>query len=288
MKTLEPKVKVPNLWKQIELAVQISKILRDNPKGRKSLMKALDLMAELIPFESATIYLFNEVKNELEEIATRGETVNVLDFLRFGPGTGLAGWAAGKKQPMFLPGREPGIDRVHEHHDSVLVLPLLVEDNLVGVMCFSNGTSQIFNINHNFFFELVSIQIAVSLERINYMKQLDQKNLRLEQTQTQLRETQSQLMALEKFMDVSDLVTSINHEVNDLLSAIVGNVRIIELESADLPEKISKNINAIVDGARQISLITHKLTGIESLVSKLYTGNNQKSSLNHYKFPGNE
>jgi GAF domain-containing protein len=288
LKTLEVKEEVSNFWSKIELVAKISKILRDKPTGRKSLLKILDLIAGIIPFESATMFLFNKVKNELEEIASLGETVNVLDFLHFGSGSGLAGWAAKQKQPLYLPGREPGIDRVREHHDSILILPLLIDDDLVGVLCFSDSTSTAFTKNRRHFLEIVADQIATSLERLNYLKQLEQKNLYLEQTQAQLKETQAQLVAQEKIKAVRELAVSVNHEVNNPLSAIVGNAQIIELESADLPEKITKCVKAIVDGARRISLITHKLMKIDRLVSEQYTHHNKETMLNLDKCTGNE
>ncbi|MEE9442119.1 MAG: GAF domain-containing protein [candidate division Zixibacteria bacterium] len=288
MNTLEIKEEVSNFWSKIELVAEISKILRDKPTSRKSLLKILDLIAQIIPFDSATMYLFNKVQNELKEVATRGKTVNVLDFLQFGQGMGLAGWAAKQKQPLYIPGREPGIDHVRKHHDGILILPLLMDDELVGVLCFSDSTSKSFNTNRRRFLEIVTDQIAVSLERLNYLKQLEQKNLYLEQTQTRLKEAQAQLIAQEKLKAVSELAISVNHEVNNPLSTIVGNAQIIELESADLPEKITKRVNAIVDGARQISLITHKLMKIDRLVSEQYTRNNKETMLNLDKSSGIE
>lgn len=288
MTTLKIKEDVSNIWSKIELVAQISKLLRDKPKGRKSLLKLLDLIAGIIPFDSGTMFLFNKASNELEEIASRGKTVNVLNFLHFGPGSGLAGWAAKQKQPLYIPGRDPGVDRVREHHDSVLILPLLIDDELVGVLCFSDSSSQLFTKDRRRFLEIVADQIATSLERLNYLKQLELKNKHLKQTQIRLKETQTQLIAQEKMKAVSELAVSVNHEVNNPLSAIVGNAQIIELESENLPEKITKRVKAIVDGARRISLITHKLMKIDRLVSEQYTQHNKETMLNLDKCAGIE
>jgi hypothetical protein len=56
-------------------------------------------------------------------------------------------------------------------------------------------------------------------------------------------------------------------EIDHALSAIIGSVRMVELEAAYLPSAAVDHLQAIVGEARQISLISHKLSLIDRLLA---------------------
>jgi signal transduction histidine kinase len=79
---------------------------------------------------------------------------------------------------------------------------------------------------------------------------------------------------------VVELAASINHEVNNPLSAIIGNAQMLELDVIKMPPEMITRIKAIVDGARRISLITHKLLKIDRLVTESYLNSQSDTMLN--------
>jgi transcriptional regulator with GAF, ATPase, and Fis domain len=277
---------ISRFWSKIGLIANIARVLREKPAGKKTLVEVLEMILRVIGFESATLYLLNKKDGALDEVASCGRPVNLIDFLHFGRGFGLAGWVAKQERPVLIRGRDPERDSVREHHDSVFVLPLMVRNELVGVLCFSHHDPDGFDENRRKVLEIAADQVAVSIECIIYQRELELRNQSLMEAQQKLKEAQDKLIAQEKLKAVIELAASVNHEVNNPLSAIIGNAQMIELETSDMPPEIVSRIGAIVDGARRISLITHKLLKIDKLVSESYLGNDTATMLNIHESAG--
>lgn len=272
----------------LSLVAGIARLLREKPVGRDAIEQVFALIAEVVPFDGATLYLYNRKKNTLEEVVSQGGTVNVLQFLHFGVGAGLAGWAAQQKKPILIPGRDPAQDNVRLHHDSVLILPLVVTDALIGVLSFRHHDQSAFAGEQQKVLEVVADQVAVSLERIIYARELERQNKSLEQAHEELRSAQSRLVAQEKLNAVVELAASVNHEINNPLTVIVGNARMIELETAAMPENAAARVRAIIEAANRISLVTHKLTKIDRLVTQTYVPDTTPTMLDLDQSAGEE
>lgn len=268
------------------MVTDIARILQEKPACTDTLREVLGLIAGILPVDAAALYLHNKSTGTLEETASAGRTIDLLDFVQFDQGSGLAGWAAKQNRPIFIPGHDPESHGVREHHDSIMILPLLVAGELMGVLCFCHRTREAFDTNRRKLMELAAEQVAISLERIMHRKELENKNSSLARVQTQLKEARSQLIAQEKLNAVAELAASINHEISNPLSAIIGNAQIIELEAATLPPELHHRIEAIVDAAKRISLITHKLLKIDSLVRENYLSHETKTTVKVAKVSG--
>lgn len=271
---------ISRFWSKIELVTNIARMLREMPAGRQTLTDVLDKISSVIGFESASLFLINNSTDTLEEAAAIGQKINLLDFLRLGKGFGLAGWVAEQAQPIMIPGRSPETSGVRDHHDSVLVLPLKVEGQVLGVLCLGHHDPKAFDDKRQKVLEIVADQVAISIERIMSQKELEAKNKMLMKAREELEETQKQLIAQEKLKAVVELAASINHEVNNPLSAIIGNAQMLELDVIKMPPEMITRIKAIVDGARRISLITHKLLKIDRLVTESYLNSHSDTMLN--------
>ncbi|MEZ5359867.1 MAG: GAF domain-containing protein [Candidatus Zixiibacteriota bacterium] len=256
----------------IELFSDIARILREKSPSKRTVLEVMEIISKVVEFESATLYLMNNRQDKLDEIATRGETVNLISFLEFDQGTGLAAWAAKQKRPLHIPGREAGVAGVRENHDSVLLLPLLVAGELVGVLCFGDARPHAFDDNTQRYLEVVSHQFALSLERIILNRDLEAAKDKLAKSELKARTFEQEASTSDQFMEIARLAAEINSEINEPLAAIVGSAKIIELEAAHLPHGVGERVKAIVDGARQISLITHKLHKIDRIVTAQFGG----------------
>ncbi len=284
--SVSDKTPVSRFWSKLGLVAEISRLLREQSSDRTTFELVLGRINTIIPFDAASLYLMNESDDNLDEVASFGKSVNILEFLRFGKGFGLAGWVAAKREPIYIRGRSPETDGVREHHDTVFILPLLVKDELVGVLCFSDHSPDAFNEQQRQLLQVVGDQVAISIERIFYQQKLEKQNRSLEQAQRELQAAQEQIIAREKLSAVAELAASVNHELNNPLSIIVGNAQMIELEAPDLSPAVAGRIQAIVEGARRISLITHKLLKIDRLVTEDYLLETKETMLNIEKSAG--
>jgi len=270
------------------MVADIARILREKPPGNRTIREVLEYIARIIPLDSCTLYLVDKKSDRLEEVAGCGQAVNPLDFVRFSGGMGLTGWVARQKRPIVIPGRDPVSDQVREHHDSVMILPLMVLGDLIGLLCCRCRQRQAFDNNRRKLLEIVADQVAISMERIIHQQELEARNRSLRKAREELVKAQEKLIAQEKLKAVGELAVSVNHEVNNPLAIIVGNAQIIELEAANLPEKFTHRIRAIVDGAKRISMITHKLLKIDRLVSENYLSDDRLKMLNIHKSAGEQ
>jgi len=266
--TVKAQEQSSHLWDKLSLFADITRIFRERPVGKAMLLEVLELISYIVPYESASLFLLSKKRDRLEEVATRGQTVNLLDFLHFGKGFGLAGWVAAQKTPVLIRGRSPERDGVREYHDTVLILPLLVMGDLVGVLCFNHPDPDGFDGERQQLLEIVAGQVAVSIERITSQRELEIKNRSLLRAQEKLEAAQGQIIAQEKLKAVIELAASVNHEINSPLSVIIGNAQIVELEARQMPVGISDRIKVIVEEAKRIALITHKLLRIDRLVEE--------------------
>jgi len=271
---------ISRFWNKISLVAGISRILREKRATKETLLEVLDGIAEVVPFDKASLYLYKKKRNSLDEVVSRNGQVNLLNIFHFGKGVGMAGWAAEQKRPILIPGRTPEREGVQDFHDSTLILPLLVAGELVGVLCFSHRDPGAFTEERQKLLEIFGDQLAISIERIIYQRELEAANKSLHKAQQELKETQEALINQEKMKVVSELAASVNHEINNPLSAIMGNAQMIEMETRSLPVELSGRVNAIVDGVKRISLITHKLLKINKLVSESYLGEMDKKMIN--------
>jgi len=253
-------------WSKIGLVAEVAQTLREKPVGRETFDEVLDMIHRTISFDSCTMYLYDRKKDSLEEVATRGETVNMIDFLKIGKGYGLAGLAAKEKRAINIPGRGPEKGNAREHHDSLLLLPLLVAGEMVGVICFSHRDPAGFITERQQLLELVADQITISIERIMHQRELDALQRQLHEAKIAMDIARSSAIAPQKLNAIIDLAASVTREINNPLSAIVGNAQIIELESPAVPDTVHDHICSIVDAARRITLITHKLLKIDQMV----------------------
>jgi signal transduction histidine kinase len=106
---------------------------------------------------------------------------------------------------------------------------------------------------------IVAAQCAVSIERQFYQRQIEEKNRELTVAHRRFREAQAKIIAGEKMQAMIDLATIVNHEINNPLAVIVGNLQCLLVES-DIPsQKMLGRLKRIESAALQISDVNRKL-----------------------------
>ena len=252
--------------RQLGVVAEIGRTLRERPLGRKTLRGVLAMVRRITPVESSTLYLLDRKKDHLNPVVSRGGTANAVDFLRFQQGFGLVGWVAREHQPILIRGRDPQLDGVREHHDSILVLPLLAYDELVGVLCFTHHDPDGFDDDRHHLLELVADQVTRSIERVMYRREVDLR-LRLLSRMHRQDDAAAEPAARPSLVKAAALAAEVNREIDHPVAVIIGQAQMIELEGAGMPAAVSACLRSIVAEARRISLITHKLSQISRLVT---------------------
>ncbi|HET9940288.1 MAG TPA: sensor domain-containing diguanylate cyclase [Candidatus Eisenbacteria bacterium] len=106
--------------------------------------QALVQMRAVVPYENATLFLWSRETQCLEEAATVGSRVDLIGHVRFGQGAGFSSWVAEQRKPVLLNDlhREGGPDAVALR--SFLSVPLLVQNEVVGVINMSHSRPSAF------------------------------------------------------------------------------------------------------------------------------------------------
>ena len=110
------------------------------------LKTSVDKVTEVLNVEISSLMLFDKENQELSIKAAKGLSENVIRNSKTKVGEGIAGWVAEKKEPLLI--KDIGKDKRFNkrngkyHNNSLLSMPLLVKDELLGVVNVNNKTTR--------------------------------------------------------------------------------------------------------------------------------------------------
>ncbi len=267
---------VSRFWPKIALISEIAAVLRKGPPAKSVFQEVLETIQRIIPFDSATLYIFDSKKEKLVEMVTLGERVELIEFVQFDVGAGISAWAASNKKPILF-SHLKNQDRPPESaRRSCLIIPLHIEDKLIGVANFAHCTEGFFRENDLKLLQIVGDQIAISVERLMYQKELERKNSALQKVQKELKTAQKYLIANEKLAVVRELAISINHEINNPLSVIIGNIQFLRYTDKNIDPALAVRLEKIESECLKIAEVNRRLIKIDDLVSETYINNGAK------------
>ena len=206
-----------------DLAAAVQRLCFRKAVDKTLLHDVLQLVRETIRFDSATLYLIIS-SGEWEELVTIGRSVDPLEFLPLGSGTGLSGWAAYTGKPMLLK------DRTRSRHfnpetdiASFLSMPIPQSENPIAVLNLGGDMPGQFTEQHLEKLEFVSIILAPILERTSGERQVLDLTQQLGETRTILEQTEARTAAGGAAALAGAMISHV-HEINEQLAIIVGNI----------------------------------------------------------------
>ncbi len=233
-------------------------------KNRKKYYNEIfKILLDVIDFEYGAIFLLNHETSKINLVAEYGQVVDLIQLVNFEMGKGFSAWVAKEKRTVIL-------NNLHKSSpDSKLVvrsfmsLPMLIEKQLVGVINFGHSKSNAFSEDVEPFLQVVTSLITGLIERNNAVEKLVTRNKEISIINKELEETRDKLVEAEQKAAVSAMAVSLNHEINNPLMIISGNLQMLSYKCQD--ESLKKKFSVIDEQLDRISGIIRKLRDIEEI-----------------------
>lgn len=258
-----------SLETDFEVLSEVCRLVKESSVEKKTCERILKLIGKSIEYSSASLFLLDKRKNQIEEVTSVGKKVDLIDFVKFNIGSGFSAWVAMKKRPILLSNLHR--KRFKNGIRSFLSVPLILREELFGVMNLSHTKPNAFGPQDLKFLTLISSPIALGLERMFYYSEMGKKQNELEEMKSYLRELQNELSESEKGVFLSQFLGHLNRKIISPLSAITENAQFLlksispknEQKSSrsikSFDQKFKRRLREITTEANQISKTTEKL-----------------------------
>lgn len=261
---------VSRFWTKISLVAEIAAVFRNSPPEKSIYSRALELIRKVVEFESAALYLFNKNKKSLDEIIVLGDKIEPAAFDAYHSGQDFLTWVIKQRKPILSSNTKDKNRSTRLHNESALMIPLVVGNYLIGILFFARDKDASFIEKDIKLLTIIGDQIALSIERSIYQKELEKKNSALQRAKRELKEAQERLIDAGKLMAVRELAVSVNHAINNPLSVITGNVEYLLYVNKGLDQKVVKRLDVIASEALRIAEYNRRLLEIQTLVTESY------------------
>ncbi len=264
-------------WEKIGLMAEISALCSDRGADETIYQTVLEKIATAVPYDSATLYLWESEKQNFQQRAEVNGKVDILSFLNVGHGSGVAGFVSVIEKPLLLTERNQS-----EHFDprkdyaTILAVPLNSAGKPIGVVSLGCRAPGALGEKHVRLMTVIADQLSVSIERREYERTITRQHGELEDAHRRLKSAQERLIAQETLASVAQLAATVNHEINNPLAIVIGNVQCMLVENTTMTQKALSRLRRIEEAALRISETNRKLIEINQVVSESYLGSGER------------
>ena len=272
---------VTRFWSKLNLLAEISAILRSNPPVKDTFIMVLESIRKVLPFEGAMLQLYNKNAVRLEEVIKLGSITVPTEHIESELADSYADWMASHNKPVVLSDIKVSKENQDDIEHTYLVIPLVIDDRLIGIVTIAGDNSELFRENDIRMLSVVGDHLAVSIDRLIYQKRLELKNAALKKARKRLKLAHERLIDDERLAAVRELAVSMNHEINNPLSVIIGNIQYLLAVEKNLSEAVVERLKRVESEALRIADLNHRLLEIDELVSETYiSGENKVMMIN--------
>ncbi len=255
---------------ELEVLFKISQVIASCSSPGSTYDSVLDLLEELVEFDFGALFIFGEDDGRLNLVASKGHAVDLIQPVSFDMGNGLSAWVAKQKRPILLSELHRGKSESENPVRSFISIPLLLGETVVGVMNFGHHTVGAFTRHHLRLLTIAAGQLSVIIERTIYFQELAAKNVQLKQTNRTLEQTRQALVERERLAAVGEVAVTVNHEINNPLTVIIGNAELLLRDMAGSDPPLLSRLENIVEESKRIAKITRALQRLEKTTSEDY------------------
>ena len=239
------------------------------------------LVEKSVPYESATLFLYQSEEDQLRIMHQVGaDVVDLISEIPFARGMGMASWVSQQQDPIIIESLTRSRPGKEQRFNSFVSMPLRAADTLIGVLNLGHSTANMYLQADKEAFREMAEELSIIVETFILRNKVEERNQKLTQTLDELKQTQDLLVEKERLAAMGELVVTVNHEINNPLTSIIGLAELLTLSAATLsPEKLQDAIKAILKEGRRIQEVTARLQRLNSSESTHYVGATKMTKL---------
>jgi K+-sensing histidine kinase KdpD len=265
----QPEAPVTRVWQKIGLIAEISSACRRLQPDAPAFVEVLRLIQAIVPFDAATLYTRDSSCGRYRTRAILEHEVKTPGMLLRHDPTDPENWQPRTRQPLvWSAGSDAEIRQSDEPFAAIMVIPLEVDEIIIGLLNLGSGSPGVLTQQQLKLMSVVADQLAVCLERQEHVARIETQHRELQRAHQQLHESQEHLIAQEKLAAVALVAATINHQINNPLSVIVGNIDCLMLEEPELPPKTRERLQRVVGAALRIGEVNRHLLNIQSIAAE--------------------
>ncbi len=167
---------IERIASRFETLNRISTIVQNRVESSVIFHQLLEEINKAVDYSSACIFMLNKQEQRLEEIAKTGSRGDLINFVEFDLGKGFSSWVAKYRKPILMPNIKRYRESLDNHIRAFISMPILVDDDLLGVMNVSNERSGSYDETDLMIIKIISSQIAPLIERKHYHQEIKRKD----------------------------------------------------------------------------------------------------------------
>src|ERR1700732_1219882 len=189
---------VPDQAEGLALLYEVTRELTAILDREELLRRIAQHVKRIVNYHDFTVMLWNETRQILESVFAMHYDDAIPARLRLRLNQGITGTAAGERRPVRIGDVRKDSRYVQFDTDvevrSELVIPLLLQDRLIGVLDLESTVPQAFTLEHERMLDTMGSYVAIALENARLYQQARENELRLQNDLNTAREIQRQLL----------------------------------------------------------------------------------------------
>ncbi len=229
------------------------------------LRESLGILKKVIAYNSASLFLYDHEKELFEEAATFGKKVDLIKNIKVDNDDSVSERDARQRRSVFMPDVQ---EKRTRDFRSVISVPLINGGELDGVVNIGNKTPFYYTEEHRQFLEIFAGQIARMIKRARFEQIFNENNILLERARETITEQEERISALEKREVLTKMAASINHEINNPLTTIMGTIELLLMIRTDLDETLEKKLKIVLEESHRVKEIIEKFSAQKRSLEK--------------------
>lgn len=204
---------------------QVSNIINSTLELDKLLSMTIKLISEVMKVEICSLMLLNQEKTKMKIVMAHGLEESIIRNAEIKVGEGISGYVVKSGKPLLITdiSRDKRFSRRTKGHvdyktKSVLSVPLIIKDNIMGVINVNNKISTgVFNNDDLKLLETLAAQIANAIENAKLYNRMQQKVVEL----TTLHKLG---MAINSSLDLKNVISQIINNIISIFDADIASL----------------------------------------------------------------